>query len=357
MVKKISFLCVASVTAILLCGCFKEAAQTRSLHTSIWVAGYDMKNSAAAFRNNIGSFREVNPFVYNFDENGDIKAAPDAVMEEYRAICKDARERSIKIVPTIVNDITYKDASVKPKLKDPRIIHDILSNPGRLAAHIKQIIGIAASGDIDGVEIDYEDLYYEDRESFSSFLKVLSSELKKIEKTLSVVVQPKTKESAKNGPGAQDWKSISDYADIIKIMCYNLHGPFSGPGPLSTPEFVKEVILFAGSCGVPKEKTAIALPLGGFDWSEGKASGVTFKNAEKSAISYGAKMEWDAENSSRHFKYEKNGVSHEVWFEDRYSIAGKLCIMERLGIHKLSLWRSGGEDAGIYGKLAEFNHG
>jgi len=50
--------------------------------------------------------------------------------------------------------------------------------------------------------------------------------------------------------------------------------------------------------------------------------------------------------------YWKNGVRHQVWFENRYSLAIKLGMVKNYNIGGIAFWRMGFEDDSFWETLA-----
>ena len=252
----------------------------------------------------------------------------------------------MKIIPTIVNDRISADGKAK-RLKDADIIHNILITGAKRKKHIKNILSLIESYGYDGIDIDYENLYFKDRELFTDFIQELSAALHLKGKILTVTVGQKREESAKDGPSAIDWAAIAQFADSIKIMCYNFSSPLSGPGPIAPPAWVEDIVVFSKKY-IPAQKLTIAIALHGFDWSEQKSRSISFDTAKETALIYKSDIAWDEASSTPHFAYFENGKRHEVWFEDKRSVSDKLNILKKHGIRNLAFWRLGGEDKDIY---------
>lgn len=299
--------------------------------------------------NNPGIFDQINPFYYALGRGGRIIENLPSFRENVR-FTSIKNKGGLKILPVIVNDII--DAGGKAKrLKDAGILHSILSSGPKRRKHVKNILSLIESYGYDGVDIDYENLYFKDREVFKDFIKELSEDLHSKGKILSVTVQQKSRESAKDGPSAIDWAGIAQFADSIKIMCYNFSSPKSCPGPLAPPGWVEDIVVFAKK-SIPDQKITIAIALGGLDWSQEKSRSISFNTAKETALKHKSDIIWDDASSTPHFSYFEDGKKHEVWFEDKRSISEKLNILKKQGIKNVALWRLGGEDKDIYELLS-----
>jgi spore germination protein YaaH len=66
--------------------------------------------------------------------------------------------------------------------------HQVLIDPAKQAKVIREIVDIAVKNNYDGVNIDWENMYVEDRDLFTDFVRQLTASLKDANKTVSVDV-------------------------------------------------------------------------------------------------------------------------------------------------------------------------
>ena len=316
-----------------------------------WFAYWDVKNSLSILKDSPKDFISgVNLFFYSLDEDANIINAV-ADPEEYKQILSVLHQKQIKIIPTFTNDIIY--SKTKTILKDPDIIKRILSDGELRKRHLEQILNIAKELNAEGVDIDYEKIYAEDRDQFSQFIKELAGLLHSQNKSLAVTVQPKTEDHRRNGPGAIDWREVAEYADQIIIMCYNYSSKVSRPGPLCPPSWLAKIMKFAKS-QIPPEKICIALGLYGYDWSETDCSSVNLKKALELIKENSAQLIWDRKSQSPYFTYTKSGSQHEVWFENKESIAKKIQLIKKYSIDHIAIWHLGMLEASLSESLSSF---
>ncbi|MDD5618045.1 MAG: glycosyl hydrolase family 18 protein [Candidatus Omnitrophica bacterium] len=222
----------------------------------------------------------------------------------------------------------------------------MLNNQELRQKHIRQILSVAKEINADGIDIDYEELYAQDKETFSQFIKELSQALHKDNKTLVVTVSQKIEDHSRNGAGATDWREISRYADKIMIMCYNYSTRGGRPGPICPLFWLNDIIKFAKT-QIPPDKIGIALGVYGYDWSKKGTVTVNLRQAKSLINNYKAKLKWDKKSQSPYFIYYKNGVEHKVWFENEKSIAQKLKVIEKHKITNIGIWHLGMLDSSL----------
>lgn len=325
---------VGLILSVFISDCHSTSAKT----IDIWLPYWDIKNCIQIINNDkiTEKINRINLFFYAFDkELNIINTTKDNL--DYQKIMEVISKKNIKIIPTITNDIFYSKTDVK--LKDPEIIHQILTNKELKEKHIKQILELVNSLGAEGIDIDYENIDIKDKDSFTEFIKELSILLHKENKILLVTVQQKFEDHQRSGPGAIDWKEISQYADKVIIMCYNYSSKNTKPGPIAPIFWLEDIIKFAVS-QIPQEKICIALTLHGYDWSE-KTNSLNLSIANNLIQIRNAKLLWDNKSQSPHFVYSKDGSKHQVWFENEKSISEKIKIINRYNIPHLALWHLG----------------
>lgn len=311
-----------------------------------WLTYFDFEESRRSFKENISCFNEVNPFVYAFNKEGVIIKAEGFTDAEYEKIINISYENRICVIPTIVNDVISPKQNI---LKDPGIIHNLLCDDSSIKRHIADILAVIEDDGISGIEIDYEKINYEDKKQFIKFIKSLSEQLHHNNKLLNIVLSADIFYGRKAFFDEEDLSIISGCVDTVKIMCYNLHGPFSQPGPVSTVEWIEQAMRVVTK-KIPREKICIAIALHGFDWSVEKTYYLTYKKAMELVKEHHSKISRTNDNIP-YFTYIKNKVKHIVWFEDSKSIINKIKTVRRYGVKKIAFWRLGSESEGIYSYL------
>ena len=316
-----------------------------------WLVYWDFEESLASLENNLDIFDTVYLFNYAFDEDGHL-IENEPLTEEQQKFLASLRQKNIKVIATLVNDvIDSQDGSAI--LKDPQMVHQLLSESSQRDELLNNIAYLMEEKNLDGVDIDFENLWYTDRDIFSSFIEELSRRLHANNKFLSVTVQPKRREETTDGAGAVDWSQISLYADQIQVMCYNFSSPSSPPGPIAPPSWIEEIISFAQT-QIPSAKLTAAIGLHGFDWAKDKTQSLTYAQAVSKAAQNNSTILRDTETAAPYFRYSLDFVDHEVWFEDKTSLASQMKILKKYQIKNLVLWRLGEEDPEIYPFLKSF---
>ena len=119
------------------------------------------------------------------------------------------------------------------------------------------------------------------------------------------------------------------------------YGPPMAVAPINK---VREVVEYAVT-EIPTKKIDLGIPNYGYDWTlpfvKGTSKARTVGNVEavELAIANNAVIEFDQIAMSPFFHYEKEGVQHEVWFEDVRSIKEKFHLITEYGLRGMGYWQ------------------
>jgi spore germination protein len=319
------------------------------LQLDSWVVYWDLAPSMDDATRLSPELRGVGAFCYHFKPDGSL-APPSPTFPEAISKLKSLNVgKPLTVWVSVTNDL---DRGSKKSLKDPAIVHDILNDPTRRAAHIQDLVNLADQAD--ALEIDYENLWGKDHDAYSSFIGELAQALHARSRRLAVVVQAKTNDRVRDEAGAIDWKAVGAAADIVKVMAYHFHYASGPSGPIAPPDWVNTLTQFALE-HIPAEKLEIVLTLSGFDWPAGAtAKSIDYDAAIQLAKIQGVALKHDATSGSPHFSYQQGGIAHEVWFEDAQSLRLKMEALRAAGITQIGFWRMGTGDPAFWSNLSSY---
>lgn len=275
------------------------------------------KDDIGQIFNKIPSNFEVSPFYLTLTKEGTISTDKKI----------DAPKNYISI-PTIANEF------------DKQRVADILANEQTMDSHIQDLLEITQSLNAPGIEIDYENIPREYRESFTLFIQKLGNKLHNQNKLLYVALHAKTSEfKAYAGAESQDYEDICKVADKCTIMAYDKHYKGSGPGAITPLSWLKEVIAFA-QLEIPQDKLVIGLPFYGYEWPTGKrGTSRTYSNILEYKAENNYSMLFDSEEQT---PYIDTGTS-QLWFDNEESLLSKMTYARSKGVKHFAFWALGGE--------------
>jgi len=121
-------------------------------------------------------------------------------------------------------------------------------------------------------------------------------------------------------------------------MCYDLHRPGTGPGPVTDISWTEKNITHLTS-HVQAWKIWLGVPLYGYLWSG-------LKKARAVSGRYGIKLA-EKHGSMRHgsgtvyVSFKENGVSHSVFFSDAMTVKKMTELAREHGLMGTAYWRLG----------------
>ena len=230
---------------------------------------------------------------------------------------------------SIVNDYTLPDGtySLKSTLLLRRLLQNGTAQSSRLVGDIVQL---ALSNGYQGIEMDFEGILSDLPlwESYFSFIRSLYARCHALGLSLRVLLEPRTPFDLLVFPIGPEYV----------MMCYNLFGYHSGPGPKATKDFLASMV--SKMSVFPESDRTFALALGGFDWAGDKVTQLTVHEAEALMADYGAVPMRNEEVAN--FSYiDEDGVRHEVWYGDEVTLAYWSGVLKELGEDSIDLWRLG----------------
>lgn len=195
-----------------------------------------------------------------------------------------------------------------------------------------------------GVNVDFENMYPEDRPLYTNFIQELAAALRPQGFLTTIAAAPKYADFP-NAPwvGAFDYAALGAAADLIFLMTYEwgwVGGPPMAIAPLNQ---VRQVIQYAASL-MPPNKLIQGVPLYAYNWvlpdtPQNQASALTIPAVYDLAYRYGAAINYDPTAQSPWFRYtDEAGVQHEVWFEDARSVQAKYQLAGEFNLRGVGYW-------------------
>lgn len=207
---------------------------------------------------------------------------------------------------------------------------------GRLiAAAAGNIAAMARENGFTGVHLDFEYLPPEDAPKLAKLLAALR---KSFPGTITMAVFPPVGFPVK-WSGFHDLKLIAPLLDGIVIMCYDLHGAHTGPGPVTDVKWAEANIQYALRY-LDAGKIWLGMPAYGYRWCGKHALVLSAREGMKIA---GTSYERDP-SGTVHFTRTYSGMNCVVYISDRHtrSLLKKLSL--RYGLAGTAVWRLGLED-------------
>ena len=223
---------------------------------------------------------------------------------------------------------------------------------------INDIVSLVIKYDLDGINIDFENMYAKDKEMFSRFIIELAPRLKEIGAVLSVDVT--APDGSANWSMCYDRHTIGKVADYIVFMAYDQHGSSSKEAGTTAGHDWVEVNLqkFVGTQEeIESEKIILGIPFFARVWytnsnGELESEALTINRLNEIITSSDSKV-WDDDKKQYVVEYVRSGTKYKVWLEDEKSIEAKLDLVEEYNLGGAAYWQKDGEPNSIWSMISE----
>lgn len=245
---------------------------------------------------------------------------------------------------------------------NPDWTKSVLSSYDKRDKLIAQLLYYAHLYDLDGINIDFENVYLEEKEELVQFVRELTPYLH--QQGLTVSIDVTIKSNAKQWSMFLDRKALAEVVDYVAVMTYDEHWAASPKaGSVASLPWVEK-----GLQGVleevPNEKLLLGVPFYTRVWKEAKQADGTVKVSSK-AYSMTKAQEWIKERkltpvldeaSGQHYveyKDPNDGNVYKMWIEDVSSMKKRMEIVNKYDLAGVASWRRGFEVPEIWEAIDE----
>ena len=285
-----------------------------------------------------GALNEVSPSYFDLKEDGSL---------------------SLNVVDTqLLNSLYTKGMTVVPFLSnhwDRSRGRIALQNREKLAT---QIVNAVQKYQLDGVNVDLENLTEKDRDNYTDFVRILKEKLP-YGKTLSVAVAANPNGWNTGWQGSYDYAELGKLVDYMMLMAYDEHFEGGTEGPVASIDFVERSIQYALQY-VPKEKLVLGVPFYGRYWNADTGEGgygVRTTRIEELLQKYSSNVVYDEQTASvkATITIRKgqtcpviNGRTlvagtYTFWYENEKSLTAKLALIKKYDLKGSGSWSLGQE--------------
>ena len=218
---------------------------------------------------------------------------------------------------------------------------------------IRNLMSEVLKYDIDGINVDFEEVSYDAGEPFVQFIRELSIECRKEGIVLSIDnYVPRASTTHYNR------KEQGIVADYVIIMGYDEHWGSGGvAGSVASLGFVEDGIVQTLE-DVPANKVINALPFYTRVWKTNgdkvTSEALDMETAWNFIKKNGVNMTWDATAGQNYGEIQLGNTFYQIWMEDKDSIESKLAVMRKYGIGGVAAWKLGYETSDIWDKIAAY---
>jgi len=305
--------------------------------TMFWQYG---NNLATLENSKIDVVNVVSPTLYELkNSNGDItsKSANEYVNK--------AKSLGYKVWPVITNGID----SVSYSPTDTSLLMNSETSRENL---IKNILNILKKDNLDGINLDFENMKIDDRNLYTQFIRELAPLVRKQGKTISVDMY---------FVAYIDRKGVGEASDYTILMGYDQRGNWSNEsGSIAEISWVEENIKsLISDSKIPSEKIILGVPFYTRLWTEktGVSKPVTSVYTIKDSVNYiktnNLKLIYDEKSGQNYVENTKGDMTYKMWIEDSTSMKNRVNTINTYGLGGLAAWQKGFETSDIWKTINE----
>ncbi len=281
----------------------------------------------------------VSPSFFYLDDDGELK---ENVGTSGKAYIDWAKENGYKVWPMVGN----AEAGIT-------VTSEVMNDYEKREKLILDLVEVAVKYQLDGLNIDFENMKEEDKDLYSRFIIELTPRLKEFGMVVSVDVT--APDGAPTWSLCFDRHVLGNVADYIIFMGYDQYGA-SSPNPGTTAGFdwvELSVDKFLGREEIEPEKLILAVPFYTRVWTTNSSgeiisnSTVSIENIDK-VVPESTTRVWDEELKQYYAEYESGGNKKEIWIEDIESLKAKIELINEKELAGVASWVRGMETEEVW---------
>lgn len=349
--KLIKFFLIPTLLISLFTSPFNVDASVNNVHLSYLYGG-----TTSTYLNSIdmtsGTLNTATPLFYELNTDGSLKSLID------KSLIDGLHKRGLKVVPFISNHF------------DRKLGQTAMNNREKLAT---QLANSVVKNNLDGIDIDIENLNHTDKSNFTDFIRLLKEKLPS-DKTLSIAVAANPNGWTAGWHGSYDYVKLSQYSDYLMLMAYDESWQGSPAGPVASLAFVENSIKYLVKLGVDSKKIVLGLPFYGRIWKDDgeiNGYGVPNKNVTSIVNNHNGKFYFDHTSKSAYAKFTVkssdaptyiNGKkltpgNYTIWYENDLSLKYKLRLVQKYNLRGTGSWSLTQADNGIWDFYSSWANG
>ena len=293
----------------------------------------------------IDGINVVSPAFFHLNQEGDLE---ENVGDEGKAYVTWAHNNGYKVWPMVQNAGSGMT----------EVTSDIMNSFDKRQELIEKIVKGCLDYELDGINIDFENMKKDDIDLFSRFIIELEPRLKSIGVVLSVDVT--APDGADNWSLCFDRNVLGDVADYLIFMAYDQYGASSDKaGTTAGYNWIElNIKKFLETYEVESEKLVLGIPFYTRLWEENGSGELEGQepvpmNEINETIPSGVQKQWDDELKQNYVEYEQNGMKYKMWIEDTDSLKEKVSLVKKYNLGGVAAWEKGMETDEVWEVIKE----
>ena len=295
----------------------------------------------------IDGINVVSPSFFYIDENGIFRENIGTSGEAY---IEWAHGNGYKIWPMISNAPAANESL--------EITSEIMNSYENRKQLIEQIVEACVTYELDGINVDFENMKQEDKDVYSRFIIELTPRLNEIGKVVSVDVT--APDGGETWSLCFDRNVIGDVADYIIFMGYDQNGVSSTTaGTTAGYNWIElNLVKFLQTEEIESDKLILGIPFYTRIWTEDvngeviRTSTVNMEDIEE-VLPDDVQRTWDDELKQYYVEYQDGNYTRKMWIEDVESLRAKVSLVNENNLAGIASWQYGMETQDVWPMLKE----
>jgi spore germination protein YaaH len=233
---------------------------------------------------------------------------------------------------------------------DPDLTTAALATYASRLNMIRQLLVYAETYNLQGINIDFENVYTKDKENLVQFVREFVPLAHEQGLVVSIDVTPKS--DSEMWSVFLDRKALGEVVDYMIVMTYDEHwasSPVAG-SVSSLPWVERSVRRILEEDGVPPSKLVLGIPLYTRVWTEKKkkdgsvevsSRALGMEAVEKLILDRKLKPVYDEKTGQNYVEYESAEGRHRIWIEDETSIKARAELARKYRLAGVATWQRG----------------
>ena len=291
----------------------------------------------------------VSPSFFYIDKNGKMQ---EHVGKSGEAYIQWAHSNGYKVWPML------SSTEMLTGEEGRKVVSSILNSYTKRQELIEQIVVKCVEYGIDGINVDFENMYQNDKDVYSRFIIELVPRMQEVGIVTSVDVT--APDGDPNWSLCFDRNVIGDVADYLVFMAYDQYGASSTkPGTTAGYNWVetslKKIIEYDV---VDTDKIILGIPLYTRIWTVSQDGTITGRSTVdmvdiNKLIPNEVDKQWDDTLKQYYVEFKSGKSTKKMWIEDGKSIAAKVSLVTKYNLGGTGCWEKDRETSNVWTIIRE----
>ena len=239
-----------------------------------------------------------------------------------------------------------------------KVISLILNSYTKRQELIEDIVEKCVEYGLDGINMDFENMYQNDKDKYSRFIIELVPRMQEAGVVTSVDVT--APDGDPNWSLCFDRNVIGDVADYLIFMAYDQYGNASTkPGTTAGYNWIETNLKKIIEYDVVKpEKIILGMPLYTRIWTISQDGSITGRSTVdmvdiNKMIPNNVEKQWDDNLKQYYVEYKSGKSTKKMWIEDGKSIEAKVSLVTKYNLGGTSCWEKDRETSNVWTIIRE----